>query len=155
MSTRHFIVFPLLALALGGCDQLGIETPAQATARIEADGRAVGGACRHAGRALETCYEMNRRVPKAAVYAGWRDMDAYMRENGIAVVAPEGELATPENKGHVEPGDTATAPAPEAGTATKPSEAAEAKPAEKAVPKPEAKPTAKSAAAPQAIHPLA
>ena len=88
-SHKTLIVSSLIAALLAGCDQLGIETPDKVAARIEADGKAIGGACRHAGRALEDCYDMNRRASKAAIYAGWRDMDAYMRENNIAVVKPD------------------------------------------------------------------
>lgn len=86
-------ILPLLvfSIVLTGCDQLGIESPAAAAARQEADGKAIGGACRHSGRALEDCYEMNKRASKAAVYAGWRDMDAYMRENKIDIVPPAPE----------------------------------------------------------------
>lgn len=86
----------VLCAALSGCDQLGIESPAVTAARQEADGKAIGGACRHSGRALEDCYEMNKRASKAAVYAGWRDMDAYMRENKIEIVLPAPEA--PEKK---------------------------------------------------------
>jgi hypothetical protein len=82
-------IIPLLSLCgflLAGCDQLGLETPAQLAAVKEAEGRAVGGACRHSGRALEDCYTLNPKAQKAAVFTGWRDMDAYMRENSIEVV---------------------------------------------------------------------
>lgn len=79
-------LFLLCSLPLAGCDQLGIETPAKLEATREAEGRAVGGACRHSGRALEDCYTLNPKAHKAAVYSGWRDMDAYMRENSIDVV---------------------------------------------------------------------
>ena len=61
--------------------------------RREADGKAVGGACRHAGRALEDCYALNRKADRAAVFAGWREMNDYMRENKIDVVAPPAALA--------------------------------------------------------------
>jgi hypothetical protein len=85
--------FPLLLLAcatlLAGCDQLGIESPEAATARKEAEGKAVGGACRHAGRAIEDCYVLNKKADKSAVFAGWRDMNDYMRENKIEEVKPE------------------------------------------------------------------
>lgn len=87
-AIKALISVCLLTTALAGCDQLGIETPDKVAARQEAEGKAIGGACRHAGRALEDCYEMNRRASKAAIYAGWRDMDGYMRENNIAVVKP-------------------------------------------------------------------
>lgn len=73
---------------LGGCEQLGIETPeAIATARI-ADGKAIGGACRHAGRAIEDCYLLYKKADRAAIFTGWRDMNDYMRENQIETVAP-------------------------------------------------------------------
>lgn len=81
------LLLPLvMALTLSACEQLGIETPAQTTARQESEGKAVGGACRHAGRALEDCYKSSPKTSKAAIYAGWRDMDAYMRENKIDIV---------------------------------------------------------------------
>ncbi|HZE91920.1 MAG TPA: hypothetical protein VE029_09495, partial [Rhizobacter sp.] len=48
-----------------------------------------GGACRHAGRAIEDCYTLNRKAEKASVFAGWRDMNDYMRENKIDPVAPQ------------------------------------------------------------------
>jgi hypothetical protein len=76
----------VMALPLSACEQLGIETPAQTTARQEAEGKAVGGACRHAGRALEDCYKSSAKISKAAIFTGWRDMDAYMRDNKIDVV---------------------------------------------------------------------
>ena len=78
----------LCALLLSGCDQLGIESTAAVTARKEADGKATGGACRHAGRAIEDCYTLNKKVDKASVYAGWREMSEYMRENKLEPVLP-------------------------------------------------------------------
>ena len=83
------VVVLSLVLLLGGCDLLGGEDPVKVAAAKEADGKAVGGACRHSGRALEDCYVMNPKAPKSAVYAGWRDMDAYMRENNIHAVVPD------------------------------------------------------------------
>jgi hypothetical protein len=77
-----------VAATLAGCDMLGIESPEKVAAAREAEGKAVGGACRHAGRAIEDCYTLNRRVDKASIFAGWRDMNDYMRENKIEPVAP-------------------------------------------------------------------
>jgi hypothetical protein len=74
---------------LAGCDLLGIEPASSVAARREAEGKAVGGACRHAGRAIEDCYTLNKRADKAAVFAGWREMNDYMRENDIPTVAPQ------------------------------------------------------------------
>jgi hypothetical protein len=79
----------VLSLLAAGCDQLGIESASAVAARREADGKAVGGACRHAGRAIEDCYVLNRRADRAAVYAGWREMNEYMTENKLEAVAPQ------------------------------------------------------------------
>jgi hypothetical protein len=78
----------LLLAALAGCEQLGIESPGGTAGRREAEGKAIGGACRHAGRAIEDCYTLNRKADKAAVFSGWREMNDYMRENNIQAVAP-------------------------------------------------------------------
>jgi hypothetical protein len=78
----------LMSVFMSGCDQLGIDTPAKIEERATADAKAVGGACRHAMRAIEDCYVMNPKNPKAAVAAGWREMDEYMRENKLEGVAP-------------------------------------------------------------------
>ena len=92
-----------LALSASGCDQLGIESASAVAARKEADGKAVGGACRHAGRAIEDCYTLNRRAERASVYAGWREMSEYMRENKVEpvapVLAPEPKVAAKAGKG--------------------------------------------------------
>jgi hypothetical protein len=91
---RSAIAIALLAspLLLGGCDQiqskLGIEDPAAKAAKQEAEGKAVGGACRQSGRAIEDCYSVYSWLPKDSVYAGWREMDVYMRENQIETISP-------------------------------------------------------------------
>jgi len=83
---RKTVLLTLCSIALTGCGQLGLETPAQVAATKEAEGRAVGSACRHSGRSLEDCYTLNKKASKAAIFSGWRDMDAYMRENNIEIV---------------------------------------------------------------------
>jgi hypothetical protein len=80
------------AAFLSGCDALGIDSPEKLAAVRDADGKAIGGACRHAGRAIEDCYALNKKADKAAVFAGWRDMNDYMRENKIEPVPSQ--LAT-------------------------------------------------------------
>ena len=86
---RRLSLLPIaLVLALAGCDQLGIESATTVKARVEADGKAIGGACRHAGRAIEDCYTLNKKAEKAAVYAGWREMNEYMTENKLEPVVP-------------------------------------------------------------------
>ena len=93
---RHCLTLAASALAatlLAGCDMLsgalGIESPEKVAAARDADGKAIGGACRHAGRAIEDCYMLNRKADTAAVFAGWRDMNDYMRENKIEPVPPQ------------------------------------------------------------------
>ena len=84
---RHLAL--LLLTLVAGCDMLGIESPEKQAASREADGKAVGGACRHAGRAIEDCYALNKKADRAAVFAGWREMNDYMRENKIDAVEPQ------------------------------------------------------------------
>ena len=74
------LIVPLL---LAGCDMLGLETAPQIAERQNAEGRAIGSACRHAVRSIEDCYSSNPKASKAAVFEGWRTMDEYMRENNI------------------------------------------------------------------------
>lgn len=73
---------------LSGCDQLGLDTPAKTAERKQAEAKAVGSACRHAMRAIEDCYVLNPKADKSSVFAGWREMDEYMRENKLEGVAP-------------------------------------------------------------------
>ena len=97
MPRRALIALVFASSLLAGCDMLGgalgIESPEKVAAAREADGKAIGGACRHAGRAIEDCYALNKKADKASVFTGWRDMNDYMRENKIEAVAPV--LATP------------------------------------------------------------
>jgi hypothetical protein len=102
MSRRQLLLTLLAAALLSGCDQLGIETPAKKSAAKEAEGRAIGSACRHAGRAIEDCFEMNPRAQKAAMFAGWKEMNDYMRENKIEEVKPASALAS-ETHGSEDP----------------------------------------------------
>lgn len=77
-----------VCLWLAGCDMLGIEGATVVAERKAAEGKAIGAACRHAGRAIEDCYTLNKKADKASIYAGWREMDDYMRENKLEPVAP-------------------------------------------------------------------
>lgn len=86
---RRLVPAVCLLAALGGCDLLGLESATQIAARREGEGKAIGAACRHAARAIEDCYTLNRKADKAAVFAGWREMDDYMRENKLEPVRPE------------------------------------------------------------------
>ena len=92
-SLRTFLIAATLMFGLNGCDiiqqQMGIEDLVAKAARTDAEGKAVGGACRQSGRAIEDCYSIYSWLPKAAIYEGWRDMDAYMRDNKLETVEPQ------------------------------------------------------------------
>ena len=93
MPRRALIAILLASSVLAGCDMLGgalgIESPEKVAAAREADGKAIGGACRHAGRAIEDCYVLNKKADRAAIFAGWREMNDYMRENKIEPIPPQ------------------------------------------------------------------
>lgn len=80
MSRRLAVVFA--ALLLSACDLLGLG-PDPRIAQREAEAKAIGAACRHGLRSIEDCYALNKGVNKAFIYAGWLEMDGYMRENKI------------------------------------------------------------------------
>ena len=125
-ALRTFLIVVTLLFGLNGCDiiqqQLGIEDQVAKAARTDAEGKAVGGACRQSGRAIEDCYAIYSWLPKAAIYEGWRDMDAYMRDNKLETVEPQlPPVAAPGTKRRA-------TTAEEAASAAK----AEKKPAEKA-----------------------
>ena len=73
----------LASVALTGCDALGIETAPKIAAKKDAEAHAIGSACRHAVRSIEDCFRSNPKSVKAAMFNGWKEMDAYMRENEI------------------------------------------------------------------------
>lgn len=135
LKRLSFLSIALLALV--GCDQvgqkLGLENPAIKEARLDAEAKAVGSACRHSGRAIEDCYAIYGWLPKAGVYAGWREMDEYMRENKIETIVPQ--LPPAESPGAKKKKKPATEGASEAEPA-KAGEPASAKDAEKNPAKP-------------------
>lgn len=88
MSRYLKILLSLSLCGLGGCERLGMADPVKEAAAREADARATGSACRHAGRGIEDCYALNPDAARAAVYAGWKEMNDYMRENNIAEIRP-------------------------------------------------------------------
>jgi hypothetical protein len=87
---RPFAVMAIAACAmlLSACDYLGIESASKIAEKQDAEGKAMGGACRHSLRNVEDCYRLNPKANKAAIFTGWKDMDVYMRENSIQGVAP-------------------------------------------------------------------
>lgn len=83
----------MLALAccglISGCDRGDASKDAERELSVkEGNARATGSACRQAGRALEDCYKLNPESDRASVFAGWRDMNDYMRENKMEEVKP-------------------------------------------------------------------
>lgn len=89
----RLIFTSLIALVLGGCSLEELLADPR-VAQKEADGKAIGGACRHAVRSIEDCYRTNDKASKTAIFTGWREMDQYMRENkieGQPYVAPKPE----------------------------------------------------------------
>ena len=141
MSSRLLLL--LVPFVLAACEQLGIDDPAKIAATKEAEGKAIGSGCRHAGRALEDCYILNPKAQKAAVFAGWREMDAYMRDNQLEVIAPvepRPQAAGDKNHG-AKPAPAEANPADTHAAESKPVEAKPAAAAEKAkaeAPKPAA-----------------
>lgn len=71
-----------LALPLAGCDIAAMLADPKVAQR-EADAKAIGGACRYGMRSIEDCYALNAKASKSAVFAGWKEMDQYMRDNKV------------------------------------------------------------------------
>ena len=88
MIARLFIL--ALALLLTGCDLVDALLADPKAIQREADAKAIGGACRHGLRSIEDCYALNDKASKAAIFAGWKDMDQYMRDNKIEGIEPKG-----------------------------------------------------------------
>lgn len=83
-----FWIVIFLACGLAACDKLGLDDPTKSSAFKEAEGKAIGGACRHAGRGLEDCFQQNPKAQKPAIFTGWKEMNDYMVQNKIDVIPP-------------------------------------------------------------------
>jgi len=92
---RRLLAILIAPLVLSACEELGIPDPEKRAAAALAEGRAIGSACRQAGRALEDCFALNPEAQKAAIFDGWRAMNDYMTENGIEIVKPTIEPKLP------------------------------------------------------------
>jgi len=79
---RALLLSALSAWTLTACDIPGMGPDPKELQRIE-EAKAIGGACRHALKGVEDCYLLNDKAVKSAIFEGWKDMDAYMRENKI------------------------------------------------------------------------
>src|SRR5574344_1954071 len=86
LSPYFFRTLPVLAslTLLTGClEQVpGLGPPPKVLDKQKED-RAIGSACRYAMRSIEDCYVLNPKAAKNDVFAGWKEMDAYMREHKI------------------------------------------------------------------------
>lgn len=119
LSLRTLATLLVLLPLAGGCEQIAdlleLPNPARDAARLESEGRAIGSACRHAGRSLEDCYTLNASAEKAAVFAGWRDMNDYMMEHKLEIVPSRLAPEPPRKAESASP--AAAAPAAPAGSA--------------------------------------
>ncbi len=90
---RSWLIVLPFSLLVAACDfiqqEMGIEDPKAKSEMLVAEGKAVGGACRHSGRAIEDCYSIYHWLPKAPIFEGWQEMDTYMRTNKIESVEPQ------------------------------------------------------------------
>ncbi|HSC79011.1 MAG TPA: hypothetical protein VLC08_01535 [Chitinolyticbacter sp.] len=73
---------------LAACDRITATLNQQAE-----NGKAVGAACRHSGRALEDCYQRNPRVSKSDIFTGWKEMNEYMQQKKLDIVPPPPDRA--------------------------------------------------------------
>ncbi len=115
MMPRLFIV--AVATLLSGCIIPGVD-PDPRIAQREAEAKAIGSACRYGVRSIEDCYSLNEGASKAQIFAGWKEMDEYMRENKIEGVKASAATSDPtetvldgKNSKAIEP-DKATEPKP-------------------------------------------
>ena len=114
----------LLLLSLSACEQvsnaLDLPDPKRAAAEAEAEGKAIGSACRQTGRSVEDCFTLNPKAQKAAVFAGWREMNDYMMQHNLETVPsvvptpqatpPAAQSAAPAARASTETAATASHP---------------------------------------------
>lgn len=87
MNRVPILLFALTLLA--GCDRLYERAGLPDPAKVLAEGKAIGGACRHAGRGLEDCFTLNPTASKSAIYEGWKEMNEYMAKNAMQAIPPQ------------------------------------------------------------------
>ena len=75
-----------LVVVVAGCDMLGIESAEKIAAAREADGKAIGGACRHAGDITSDngggVYAVRSACPIAGIPTGTGDIAAMFGFSG-------------------------------------------------------------------------
>lgn len=90
---NRVLILATALILLTGCDRLYERAGLPDPAKVLAEGKAIGGACRHAGRGLEDCYALNPSASKSAIYDGWKEMNEYMAKNGMQPIPPQIEPA--------------------------------------------------------------
>ncbi|WP_373974500.1 hypothetical protein NT239_12780 [Chitinibacter sp. SCUT-21] len=90
-ALKTMLLLVPLTFGLAGCDQL-----LELVNKPKANGKAIGAACRHSGRSLEDCFRRNAKIPKADIFAGWKEMNEYMQAKKIDVVPPPPDVKTGE-----------------------------------------------------------
>lgn len=166
-AMKTFACLVLSIPLLVACDAVQERMGIPIAAKVEAEGKAIGSACRHAGRGLEDCFRLNAKADKAAVHTGWKEMNEYMLKNNMQAITPEFPASLPtkaaphaadeksgEDAGDKAHGDKEHAAADEGKAAhDKPGEKAADKEADKAAPaKAEKKAAEKPAAGEKAGH---
>lgn len=101
-ASRLLLLLPFLLLT--GCDRVGALLDQQAE-----NGKAVGAACRHSGRALEDCYQRNSRISKADIFAGWKEMNEYMQQKKLDIVPPPVDPVAPPQAADAAPASASAA----------------------------------------------
>jgi len=101
-QTAGWIMAALALVSPGGCDQLKERAGIQDPAKLEAEGKAIGSACRHAGWGIEDCFRLNPDASKPAMFSGWKEMNEYMLKNNMQPLPPtvplESEAPPPQKK---------------------------------------------------------
>ena len=102
---RYLPAMLAAGVLLSGCDRLGFPDPAVVAANADSEGKAIGAACRNAGRGLEDCYLKNPKAVKSAIFTGWKEMNEYMSQNKMDVIAPPPPPPPPPPKADGEEAD--------------------------------------------------
>lgn len=101
---RTLLLLTLFLLPwLAGCDVLQDRLGIPNKLRIEAEGKAIGSACRNAGRGLEDCYRLYPDASKSAVFEGWKEMNEYMLKNKMETIEPQIPIPPPVVEAPAEP----------------------------------------------------
>ena len=75
------LLLPLLA----ACDQLKERAGFVDPAKLEAESKAIGAACRQSGRGLQACFQDNSEALKGPMFDGWKELPAVRNDEVYAV----------------------------------------------------------------------